>query len=89
MVVALREAGLPRAHVGLDSGPVVIQEGDYFGQTVNLAARIGEYARPGEVLVTRAVADASAGSEIDLREIGPVELKGVSGLVELYSAVAV
>ena len=34
-------------------GPVLFQEGDYFGQTVNLAARIADYARPGEVLVTQ------------------------------------
>ena len=48
----LPAAGLPPAHVGLPCGPVLFQEGDYFGQTVNLSARIADYARPGEVLVT-------------------------------------
>jgi class 3 adenylate cyclase len=67
---------------------VVVQEGDYYGQTVNVAARIGEYARPGEVLVSRAVVEASRGSEMRFAEIGPVQLKGVSGLVELYVAAA-
>ncbi len=37
-------AQLPRpaspAHVGVAAGPVVVQGGDYFGRTVNLAARI-------------------------------------------------
>jgi adenylate cyclase len=37
---------------GIHAGPVIFQEGDYFGRTVNLAARIAEYARPGEVLVS-------------------------------------
>jgi len=47
--------------VGIHAGPVVFQEGDYFGRTVNLAARIGEYARPGEVLVSQEVVDAAEG----------------------------
>ena len=45
-------------------GPVLFQEGDYFGQTVNVTARIADYARPGEVLVSQAVADASHESGI-------------------------
>lgn len=84
MVEALADAGLPPAHVGLHAGPVVIQEGDYYGQTVNLAARIGDYARPGEVLVTRPVVEASDASLLAFEAIGSVELKGV-GVVELYA----
>jgi adenylate cyclase len=85
MLSGLRSAGLPRAHVGLHSGPVVLQEGDFYGQTVNLAARIGEYARPGEVLVSRAVRDAAQTRDLAFDEIGPVELKGVPGPIELFS----
>jgi adenylate cyclase len=86
MVEALPAAGLPPVHVGLHAGPVLFQEGDYFGQTVNLSARIADYARPGEVLVTRSVADASTESEIRFDEVGPVELKGVAGTVPLLRA---
>ncbi len=86
MVEALAEAGLPPAHVGLDCGPVVIQEGDFYGQTVNTAARIGDYARPGEVLVSRSVVGASIGAPVEFDEIGPVELKGLSGLIDLFAA---
>jgi len=88
MVDALAEAELPAAHVGLHAGPIVRQEGDYYGQTVNLAARIGEYARPGEVLISGAVKDASDPELVTFREVGRVELKGVSGAVELYSVTA-
>jgi adenylate cyclase len=42
MVDGLAAAGLPPAHVGLHAGPVLFQEGDYFGQTVNLTARIAD-----------------------------------------------
>jgi adenylate cyclase len=86
MVAGVVEAGLPPAHVGLHAGPVIFQEGDYYGQTVNLAARIAEYARPGEVLVTQEVVDASGGAEVAFREIGPVELKGVAGAMHLHAA---
>ena len=86
MVDGAAGAGLPPAHVGLHAGPVVFQQGDYFGQTVNVASRIAEYARPGEVLVTQEVIDASDGVLASFTEIGPVELKGVSGPMRLHSA---
>ena len=86
MVDGLAAAGLPPAHVGLHAGPVLFQEGDYFGQTVNLSARIADYARQGEVLVSQAVADVSQETGISFGDIGPVELKGVSGTVHLLRA---
>ena len=86
MVDGAAGVGLPPAHVGLHAGPVVFQEGDYFGQTVNVASRVAEYARPGEVLVTQQVVDASDGALASFTEIGPVELKGVSGPMRLHAA---
>ena len=86
MVDGVVEAGLPPAHVGLHAGPVIFQEGDYYGQTVNVAARIADYARPGEVIVSQEVVDASGGADVAFREIGPVELKGVAGAMRLYAA---
>ncbi|MEX0755035.1 MAG: adenylate/guanylate cyclase domain-containing protein [Actinomycetota bacterium] len=90
MVEGLAHHELPPAHVGVHAGPVVFQEGDYFGRTVNLAARIADEARPGEVLVSQEVVDAAAGGTlVTFTEIGPVELKGVSGPRRLYAARAV
>jgi adenylate cyclase len=86
MAEAIPAAGLPPVHVGMSCGPVLFQEGDYFGQTVNLSARIADYARPGEVLVTRSVVEASDEADICFREIGPVDLKGVAGSTELLLA---
>ncbi len=86
MSAGVTEAGLPPAHVGLHAGPVIFQDGDYYGQTVNLASRIADYARPGEVLVSQEVVAASAAAEVVFREIGPVELKGVAGAVRLHAA---
>jgi len=86
MVEGVASHALPPARVGIDAGPVVFQEGDYFGRTVNLAARIAEYARPGEVLVSGEVVEAAKGTPVTFTEIGPVELKGVSGTLILHSA---
>ena len=74
------------ARVGLHAGPVVFQDGDYFGRTVNVAARIADYARPGEVLVSAEAAAAIGLAEVELRPIGPVALKGLRESVSLATA---
>ena len=86
MVEAARQAGLPPAHVGIHSGPVLFQEGDYFGRTVNIAARIADYARQGEVLVTDEVVAATDLPGVRFDPIGPVELKGLTEAVPLHVA---
>jgi class 3 adenylate cyclase len=86
MLEALRDAGLPPAHVGLHAGPVLFQQGDYFGQTVNLSARIAAYAQAGEVLVSREAAAASRDEGIAFVDVGAVELKGVADPVPLLRA---
>ena len=62
MVEAVVEAGLPLRTSDFTQAPPIFQEGDYYGQTVNIAARIADYARPGEVLVSQDVVDASGGT---------------------------
>lgn len=86
MVEGANDAGLPPARMGVHAGPILFQEGDYFGRTVNVAARIAEYARSGEVLVSGAVVEAAQASGIIFSPIGAVELKGVSEVMELHSA---
>lgn len=86
-VAELESAGLPAAHVGIDAGPVVQQDGDYFGRTVNLAARVSARAGPGEVLVTSAVVESAADEEgIRFDEAGMFRPKGMSRLLPLYRA---
>jgi adenylate cyclase len=85
MIEAVTEAGLPPAHAGIHTGPVVFQGGDYFGRTVNLAARIGERAGPGQVLVSDDVATSVDHERFALEPIGEVELKGVAQPVRLHA----
>jgi adenylate cyclase len=87
LVAEAEERGLPAARVGIHAGPVVFREGDYYGRTVNVAARITDYARPREVLVSDALHPESLATVegFDLDEIGPVALKGLSDRIPLYS----
>jgi adenylate cyclase len=78
---------LPPARVGVHAGPVVFRDGDYFGRTVNLASRITDYARPGEVLVSESVVESVGEAEgVTFQPIGPVSLKGVSEPIVLHVA---
>src|SRR5215218_8643537 len=70
MVAQLPESGLPPAHVGVAAGPVVVQGGDYFGRTVNLAARIATRAGAGQVLVSQSVAESASGEGVSFVALG-------------------
>jgi adenylate cyclase len=90
LVDRLPRVGLPSARVGVHTGPVVFQNGDYFGRTVNVAARITDHARPGKVLVSEDVIAASdAPQAVRYEPVGPVSLKGLAAPITLYTAVHV
>jgi adenylate cyclase len=86
MVRKLPEAGLPPAHVGIAAGPVVTQGGDYFGRTVNLAARIAAQAGAGQVLVSGSVTESPPPRGVAFAEVGEVRLQGFVRPVRLLEA---
>jgi adenylate cyclase len=86
MVEDVPAAGLPPAHVGVAAGPVVVQGGDYFGRTVNLAARIASRAGAGQVLVSESVLQAPPPDGVRFVELGEVQLKGFARPVRLLEA---
>lgn len=79
----LGSAGLPEGHAGIASGPVVVREGDVFGRTVNLAARISDQARPGQLLTPLSLAAVLSGDHLDHESVGSVALEGIPDPVEL------
>jgi adenylate cyclase len=82
------ELGLPRARMGVNAGAVVFRDGDYFGRTVNVAARITDYARPGEVLASEEAVEAASGNAIAFSEIGSVLLRGLEEPLRVFRATA-
>ena len=86
----MRDHGAPAVRVGLHHGPAVERDGDYFGATVNLAARVSAAAVGGEVLLTAhtaALAPEPDGVVYEAR--GRRDLRNVRDPVELVAAVRV
>ena len=75
-----------RSHASCSAGPVVAQGGDYFGRTVNLAARIAAHAGAGQVLVSGSVVESAAPPGVAFVEVGEVPLKGFARPVRLLEA---
>jgi class 3 adenylate cyclase/YHS domain-containing protein len=85
-----RRHGVPAVRAGLHTGPAVERDGDWFGATVNLAARVSGAAAGGEVLVTGATAERISGDRgspaLHLQPRGRRELRNVAEPVELLEA---
>jgi adenylate cyclase len=87
IVDTVHPAGLPPAHVGVNAGPMIYDEGDYFGRTVNIAVRIASQAGPGQVFVGEDVLHHITPSGFRLIEVGAFELKGIAKPLMLYEAI--
>lgn len=71
---------------GIVFGDVVAQDGDYYGSEVNLAARIVACAAPGQILGSRAIADALAThGAFATHAQGERAVRGFASPVALYS----
>ena len=86
LVREIGAAGLPPAHAGIAAGRIVIRDGDVYGRTVNLAARIATTAGPGEVVVEEGVVVALPRGIATFEPIGRVELRGFSEPVAVWRA---
>jgi class 3 adenylate cyclase/YHS domain-containing protein len=83
----LAEHGAPTVRVGMHTGPAVARGGDWFGASVNLAARIAALAGGGEVLLTGATRAASGDLEdVIIENRGLRELRNVAEPVEVHAA---
>ncbi len=69
IVADVREVGLPPARAAITAGPLIVQDGDYFGRAVHRASRLLGIAAPEHVLVTDKIA-ASAGNGFQFVDVG-------------------
>jgi class 3 adenylate cyclase/tetratricopeptide (TPR) repeat protein len=77
---AVDELGL-EARIGIEAGELVVEDAEstfVTGEAVNLAARLQQAARPGEILVGPTAYRLAAGSLV-VEDAGPLELKGLDG----------
>jgi adenylate cyclase len=82
-----RDPALPAIHAGLHTGPAVRRADDWWGSTVNIAARVAAAACAGQVLVTD-TARLQAGQIASTRWRGlePLRLKNIRLRVKVYAA---
>jgi len=88
LIDGMADADLPPAHAGIAAGRLVVRDGDVFGQTVNLASRIADRAKAGEVLVEEGVVIALPRGTANFEPVGRVELKGFPLPIALWRASA-
>jgi class 3 adenylate cyclase len=75
-----------QVRAGVHTGEIERREsGDIGGLTVHIAARVAAIAGPGDVVVSRTVADLLGSGEHELQDRGEHALKGVPGRWQLYT----
>jgi YHS domain-containing protein len=80
--------GSPAVRVGMHHGPAIERGGDWFGATVNLAARVAAIAGGSEVLLTGAVRDGAGELEgVEFETRGEQRIRNVAAPVALFAAV--
>ena len=71
--------------IGINFGDVIAEEGDVFGDGVNIAARVGALAKPGSVYVSEMVYSRVADAvDLDFEDLGPQELKNIARPIRVY-----
>ena len=88
LVARIAATDLPPAHAGVAAGRVVLRDGDVFGATVNLAARLSARAQSGEVLVEEGVVVALPRGTARFEPVGRVDLKGFPLPIAVWRASA-
>ena len=81
----LPEAGRIFLRIGINLGDVIIEEGDLFGDGVNVAARLESLAEPGGICLSGSVYDqVKRKLPVDFAALGPQMLKNIAEPVHVY-----
>jgi TolB-like protein len=74
--------------IGIHQGDVVVEDGDIFGDGVNVAARLEGLAEPGGICVSARVQEDAAGRlDLAFEDIGEQQLKNISRPVRVFRVV--
>jgi len=74
--------------IGINVGDIVVEDGDIFGDGVNVAARLEGLAEPGGICVSARVQEDAAGRlDLAFEDIGEQQLKNIARPVRAYRVV--
>ncbi|MGB0682715.1 MAG: adenylate/guanylate cyclase domain-containing protein [Magnetovibrionaceae bacterium] len=71
--------------IGLNAGEAIEEEDDFYGQTVQLSARVCDKADTAEIYVTDSVKGLCEGQGVDFADQGQFELKGIDEPMTLFA----
>jgi TolB-like protein/class 3 adenylate cyclase len=72
--------------MGINVGDIVVEDGDIFGDGVNVAARLEGLAEPGGICVSARVREDAAGKiELAFRDLGEQQLKNIGRPVRAFA----
>jgi len=75
--------------IGINMGDIVVEDGDIFGDGVNVAARLEALAEPGGVCVSARVQEDAAGKlDLAFEDLGEQQLKNMARPVRVYRVAA-
>ncbi|HEV8679389.1 MAG TPA: adenylate/guanylate cyclase domain-containing protein [Stellaceae bacterium] len=75
--------------IGIHQGDIVVEDGDIFGDGVNVAARLEALAEPGGICVSARVQEDAAGRlDLDFEDLGEQALKNIARPVRVYRVAA-
>ena len=80
-----KEQGDVSVRIGLHWAEIILEDGDIYGDGVNIASRIEGLADPEGVYLSAAINDNLESGEFDTRLLGPAKLKNVSAQVTIYA----
>jgi adenylate cyclase len=71
--------------IGINFGDIIAEEGDIFGDGVNIAARVEALANPGSVYVSEIVHQGVAEKvDFEFEDLGPQSLKNIARPIRVY-----
>jgi len=92
--MAERNAGIPTDkrvdfRIGINVGDIVVENGDIFGDGVNVAVRLEGLAEPGGICVSARVQEDAAGKlDVPFEDLGELQLKNIARPVRVYRILA-
>jgi adenylate cyclase len=78
----------PPLRMGVHSGPAVQRDGDWYGATVNVAARVADAAGAGEILLSLTTRERIRRAGVTIADRGARSFKNVAAPLALFAAAA-
>lgn len=75
-----------RFRMGLNLGDVIVEDGDLYGEGVNIAARLQALAQPGGIILSETVREHVGGKlNVALEDLGPMSLKNIERPIRVFA----